>query len=91
MSLAALLNLGGGEVILTLALILILLGAKRLPEIAEGFRHGINEFRKATREVTEELTGLEAEDVRPNHPVQMAVTFIFGAATLILVIYEFSK
>jgi len=55
MSLAALLNLGGGEIILILALILILLGAKSLPEITEGFRVGMKEFRKAAREVTKEL------------------------------------
>ena len=55
MSLAALLNLGGGEIILISALILILLGAKSLPEITEGFRVGMKEFRKAAREVTKEL------------------------------------
>jgi hypothetical protein len=31
----ALFNAGGGEIILTLTLVLILLGAKRLPEIVE--------------------------------------------------------
>ena len=91
MSLAALLNLGGGEFVLILALILILLGAKKLPEISKGFWRGINEFRKATREVTEEITGLEPDDVRPSHPVLMAVTFILGVTCLILLAYEFSK
>ena len=91
MGLAALLNLGGGEVILIFALILIFLGAKRLPEIAEGFWHGLKEFRKATREVTEEMTGQQADDACPSHPVLMALTFILGAACLILVAYECSK
>jgi len=91
MSLAALLNLGGGEVILILALILILLGAKRLPEIGEGFWQGMKEFRKATREVTEEMTGQEADDACPSHPVLMALTLILGVACVILVVYEFSK
>jgi Sec-independent protein translocase protein TatA len=62
MSLAALLNLGGGEVILILVLFLILLTAKRLPEITEGFRHGLKEFRKATRALTKKPTGLGADD-----------------------------
>ncbi len=50
-----LLNLGGGEIILILALVLILFGAKKLPELARGMGQGIKEFKKATREVTEEI------------------------------------
>lgn len=40
-------NLGGWEIILILALILILFGAKKLPELGKGLRLGIFEFRKA--------------------------------------------
>ena len=49
-------NLGGGEIILILALVLILFGAKKLPELAKGLGTGIKEFKKATREVTDEIT-----------------------------------
>jgi sec-independent protein translocase protein TatA len=48
-------NLGGGEIVLILALVLILFGAKKLPELAKGLGTGIKEFKKATREVTEEV------------------------------------
>jgi sec-independent protein translocase protein TatA len=48
-------NLGGGEIILILALVLILFGAKKLPELAKGLGTGIKEFKKATRDVTEEM------------------------------------
>jgi sec-independent protein translocase protein TatA len=51
----ALFNLGGGEIILVLALVLILFGAKKLPELAKGLGQGIKEFKKATREVTDEI------------------------------------
>lgn len=51
----ALFNLGGGEIILVLALVLILFGAKKLPELAKGLGQGIKEFKKATKEVTEEV------------------------------------
>ena len=51
----ALFNLGGGEIILILALILILFGARKLPELAKGLGQGIKEFKKATREVTDEV------------------------------------
>src|SRR5206468_11274571 len=55
-------NLGGGEIILILALILILFGAKKLPELAKGLGQGIKEFKKATKEVTEEIQSAVDED-----------------------------
>ena len=50
-----LLNLGGGEIVLILAVVLLLFGAKKLPELARGLGQGIKEFKKASNEVTEEL------------------------------------
>ena len=47
--------LGGWEIILILAVVLILFGAKKLPELAQGLGKGIKEFKKATREVTDEI------------------------------------
>ena len=47
--------LGGWEVVLIFAVILILFGAKKLPELARGLGQGIKEFKKATREVTDEI------------------------------------
>ena len=43
------------EIILILVLALILFGAKKLPDLAKGLGHGIKEFRKASREITDEL------------------------------------
>ena len=48
----ALFNLGGGEIILILAVVLILFGAKRLPELARGLGQGIREFKKVASEET---------------------------------------
>jgi sec-independent protein translocase protein TatA len=45
------------EIIALLILALILFGAKKLPELARGLGSGIKEFKKATRDVTEELQG----------------------------------
>jgi sec-independent protein translocase protein TatA len=47
--------LGGWEIVLILAVVLILFGAKKLPELAKGLGSGIKEFKKATREVTDEI------------------------------------
>ena len=46
---------GGWEIVLILAVVLILFGAKKLPELAKGLGQGIKEFKKATREVTDEI------------------------------------
>ncbi len=45
--LAGVLNLGGGEIILVLALVLILFGARKLPEMARGLGRGLGAFRDA--------------------------------------------
>ena len=58
-------NLGGGEIILILALVLILFGAKKLPELAKGLGTGIKEFKKATREVTDEVQNAVDETSAP--------------------------
>src|SRR5437870_656324 len=63
-------NLGGGEIILILALILILFGAKKLPELAKGLGQGIKEFKKATKEVTDEVTHAMEEIPPPPAPPQ---------------------
>jgi sec-independent protein translocase protein TatA len=50
-------SLGGTELIIALVIILLLFGAKRIPELAKGLGSGVREFRKGTRgegEVEEE-------------------------------------
>jgi sec-independent protein translocase protein TatA len=47
--------LGGWEIVLILAVVLLLFGSKKLPELAKGLGSGIKEFKKATREVTDEI------------------------------------
>ena len=51
--------IGGWEIVLILAVVLILFGAKKLPELAKGLGTGIKEFKKATREVTDEIQNAE--------------------------------
>jgi sec-independent protein translocase protein TatA len=58
-------NLGGGEIILILAIVLILFGARKLPELARGLGQGIQEFKKATREVTDEVKNAVDETPQP--------------------------
>ena len=50
-------SIGGPELIIALVIILLLFGAKRIPELAKGLGSGVREFRKGSRgdyEVDEE-------------------------------------
>ncbi len=51
-------GLGGMEILLILAVVLLLFGAKKLPELAKGLGKSIKEFKKASNEA-------EAEDEKP--------------------------
>lgn len=48
-------SLGPLELILIFLAILLIFGAKRIPEIARGLGKGIKEFKSATREITNEF------------------------------------
>ena len=48
-------GLGSGEIILILFIILLLFGAKKLPELAKGLGKGINEFKKASKDIKDEV------------------------------------
>ena len=52
-------NLGPTELILILVGIIVLFGAKKIPELAQGMGKGIREFRKAAREIDEAKTELK--------------------------------
>ena len=67
-------NLGGGEIILILALILILFGARKLPELAKGLGQGIKEFKKATKEVTDEVQSAMDEHPSPQPQKRLPAT-----------------
>ncbi len=48
-------GLGPQEIIGILFVVLVLFGAKRLPELARSMGQGVKEFRKSVREITEEV------------------------------------
>ena len=53
--------LGGWEWVIVIMAVLLLFGAKKIPELAKGLGTGIKEFKKATREVTDEIQNAPAE------------------------------
>ena len=48
-------SFGATEIIIIFFVILLLFGAKRLPELAKGLGQGIKEFKKASSEITEDI------------------------------------
>ncbi len=62
-------GIGGWEVVVILAVVLILFGAKKIPELAKGLGSGIKEFKKATKEVTDEIHNTDTTTVAVT-PVQ---------------------
>jgi len=63
----AVLGLSGGELVVVMGAILILFGAKRIPEFAKGLGNGIREFKKAQNEVMNEIHN-SMDDTRPSPP-----------------------
>jgi sec-independent protein translocase protein TatA len=53
--LAMLSNLGGPDLIIILLIVLVLFGAKKLPELAKGMGQAVKEFQKAKDEFSDEL------------------------------------
>jgi sec-independent protein translocase protein TatA len=48
-------SIGTQELIIILIIVLLLFGAKRIPEIARSMGQGIREFKKATKDITHEV------------------------------------
>src|SRR5438445_3664713 len=53
--LASFMNLAGPDLIVILLIILVLFGAKKLPELARGMGQAVKEFQKAKDEFSDEL------------------------------------
>jgi len=73
--LASLMNFGGPDLIIILLIILVLFGAKKLPELAKGLGQAIKEFQKAKDEFSDELHKAGQPDpAKPNvQPAQSTV------------------
>lgn len=54
-------NLGATEIILIILVILLLFGARKIPELAQGLGKGMKEFKKAVRDVEDEIKKTDEE------------------------------
>jgi sec-independent protein translocase protein TatA len=66
---------GGPEWLIILAVLILLFGAKKLPELAKGLGRSVNEFKKASKEV-------EAEDAKEPSEAELKAQLAAAKAEL---------
>jgi sec-independent protein translocase protein TatA len=58
-------GIGFTELLVIFLVVLILFGARRIPDIAQGLGKGIREFKKAVREVQGDVDATEGSKAKP--------------------------
>lgn len=59
-------NLAGPDLIIILLIVLVLFGAKKLPELAKGMGQAMKEFQKAKEDIVDEMH--QADKPKPAQP-----------------------
>ncbi len=81
-------DIGSGELLLILIVVLIAFGPKKLPELAQSLGRGIREFKRAQREFTDQInSAIQHEHQRQTRTVSREPTSTMtsnGSATAIL-------
>jgi sec-independent protein translocase protein TatA len=65
-------GLGAQELLLILLIVILLFGAKKIPEIARGLGKSVAEFKKGTRELDEEIKKEDTEKRQPPEKQNLA-------------------
>ena len=60
-------NFGGGEIILIFLIVLLLFGAKKVPELFRSLGKGVNEFRKAKNEWEQDINDVMNQEPLEDH------------------------
>ena len=63
-------NLGGPELLIVLAVVLLLFGAKKVPDLARSLGQAQKEFKAGTHETKPEPVEVVAVVETPDHPVE---------------------
>lgn len=58
-------GLGTPEIILIVIVILVLFGAKKIPELMQGLGKGVKEFKKATTDIEKDINTASHDEPKP--------------------------
>jgi len=56
--------ISGQEIFIILIIVLLLFGAKKIPELARGLGKGMKEFKKATEDIKKEISDSSSDVVK---------------------------
>ena len=60
-------GLGTPEIILIVVVVLVLFGAKKIPEFMQGIGKGVKEFKKATSDIEKDITEAGKTEGKPGN------------------------
>jgi sec-independent protein translocase protein TatA len=62
--------MGFGEILIIVLVILILFGSKKIPDLAQGLGKGIREFKKAIKDVEDDIKKPAADDTKSDNKTE---------------------
>lgn len=60
-------NIGMGELLIILLVVLVLFGSKKIPDLAQGLGKGIREFKKAIKDVEDDIKMPDDSENKTEH------------------------
>ena len=94
MTLAEIVGLGGWEITLILAIILILFGSKKLPDFAKRIGAKLDEHRKTRRKVVEAAIrrlSKQQNGEKPTERLLILIAITLGVICSLMILHELSK
>ena len=73
-------NIGPWQIILIVFIVLLLFGAKRLPELFRGMGQGVKEFKKATRDIEDDIRSAVEDEPKKTETSQTEKTKVANEA-----------
>ncbi|MCC8072425.1 MAG: twin-arginine translocase TatA/TatE family subunit [Bacteroidales bacterium] len=61
-------NLGTGEIIIIVFVLLLLFGGRKIPELMRGLGKGIRSFKQGMNDITDEINSPDVIDTNPPKP-----------------------